>query len=668
MSSLFKSILMKHLLRILLIIALLLTTSMHLVQAQAPFQKGVNLTGWFQASDAHGIQFRKFGKKDFENIKSLGCDVIRLPINLHGMTNGAPDYLIDPLLFMMLDSAVSWAEALQLHLILDNHSFDPSVNTQPSVVNILTKVWPQLAERYKNRSNLIYYEVLNEPHGISNTLWGSIQQQTIAAIRAVDQTHTIIVGPSGYNSYNDLSQMPVYADTNLLYTFHFYDPFIFTHQGASWVTPSMEPLAGVPFPYEAGTMPACPPSLQGSWIEGSLNNYPTDGTADKVKSLIDIAIAFRNQRNVPIFCGEFGVYIPNSDNDDRVAWYQLVRSYLESNNIPWTIWDYKGGFGLFEKGSDEFFEHDINVPLVEALGLNVPEQTTWMPYADSVGFVLYDDFVGAGINEISWAPDTLDFYNETFPNNGTFCLFLAGGDQYHSVAFDLVPNRDLSQLQASNYALDLLVRGNNAAIKLDLRFLDSKTGPTDHPWRIKTTISQATVPFDKRWHHLHIPLSQFTEQGSWDNNQWFEPQGLFDWSAIDKFEIVAEHGPLDGQQIWFDNVMITNLDTAQVHQTATLGTVGHPALSKAIRVWPNPSRNESITIELSAFPHSSSLLQILTLNNQLVRQWCVVHPAAGTVEFHWDGTDEMQRKMPPGIYMLNWQNDRQQTAVKLVRF
>lgn len=656
---------MKHLLGISLIAALLIAATMPSAKAQAPFQKGVNLTSWFQANDAHGIQFRKFGKKDFENIKSLGCDVIRLPINLHGMTDGAPDYLIDPLLFMMLDSAVSWAETLQLHLIIDNHSFDPSVNTQPSVVNILTKVWPQIAERYKNRSNLIYYEVLNEPHGISNTLWGSIQQQTIDAIRAVDQTHTIIVGPSGYNSYNDLSQMPVYTDTNLLYTFHFYDPFIFTHQGASWVSPSMEPLAGVPFPYNPNAMPTCPPSLQGSWIEASLNNYSNDGTPDKVKSLIDIAIAFRNQRNVPVFCGEFGVYIPNSPDDDRVAWYQLVRSYLETNNIPWTIWDYKGGFGLFEKGSDEFFEHDINVPLVEALGLNVPEQTTWMPYADSVGFVLYDDFIGAGITEASWAPDTLDFYNETFPNNGTFCLYLSGGDQYHSVAFDLVPNRDLSQLQASNFALDLLVRGNSPTIKLDLRFLDTKTGPTDHPWRIKTTISQATVPFDKRWHHLHIPLSQFTEQGSWDNNQWFEPQGLFDWSAIDRFEIVAEHGPLDGQQIWFDNIFITELDTAMVHETGTLYLAERSATAGMLHVWPNPFANK-LNMKVVRQLENPITLQLFNLDQQLIREWQASPSQVGEL-MEWDGTDAHGNRLPAGVYMLQLRHNKQLETLKLVK-
>ncbi|MFZ4465148.1 MAG: cellulase family glycosylhydrolase [Bacteroidales bacterium] len=648
----------------LLIISIVLLIGMAAF-SQAPFHKGVNLTNWFQSTGAHNIQFRKFTKKDFADIKSLGCDVIRLPINLHGMTLGAPDYIIDPLLFTFLDSTILWAEELNIHLLIDNHSFDPSTNTSPNVGEILTRVWPQIAERYQSRSDLIYYEVLNEPHGISNALWGSIQKQTIDAIRAVDTKHTIIVGPSGYNSYNDLAQMPVYSDTNLLYTFHFYDPFLFTHQGNNWTTPSMEALAGVPFPYDAVSMPACPPSLVGTWVESSMNNYPNDGTVAKVKSLINIAVNFRNSRNINIFCGEFGVYIPNSDNADRVYWYQVVKDYLEEKNIPWTIWDYKGGFGLFDKGSNEFFENDLNTPLLEALDMLVPPQSPFVQLPDSVGFILYDDFFGKGINEASWAPDQLDYYSELFPNNDQFCIFVADGPQYRSVAFDFVPNRDLSQLVDQDYALDFFVRGNKADIKLDMRFLDTKTGATDHPWRMRTTLSSSTTSFDKRWHHLHIPLSNFSEHGSWDNNTWYEPQGLFDWTAIDRFEIVAEYSSLDGQQIWFDNMMITQLDTAHVHETGTLGIEALLPEANKLTAWPNPFGGE-VMIGFENSEKSLVRIGIYTLANQQIAEILNQEMPAGYISVRWDGRDRTGRRVAKGIYLCRISTGCSSRTLKLV--
>ncbi|MFA5816500.1 MAG: glycoside hydrolase family 5 protein [Bacteroidales bacterium] len=250
---------------------------------QAPFNRGVNLTGWFQTDGVRQIQFNRYSHKDFENIKSLGCDVIRLPINLHFMTNGQPEYRIDPLFFDFLDQVVTWAEDLNLFLILDNHTFDPAANTDPNIGFILEKVWLQMALHFKDRSQYILYEVLNEPHGIADQLWNTIQLNVINKIRSVDTRHTIVVGPASWNSYNNLANLPRYTDSNLLYTFHFYDPFLFTHQGATWVDPSMAPLSGVPFPYRADSMPVLPASLSGTWVGDAFRNYPNGNLTQRAK-------------------------------------------------------------------------------------------------------------------------------------------------------------------------------------------------------------------------------------------------------------------------------------------------------------------------------------------------------------------------------------------------
>ena len=152
------------------------------LQAQVSFNRGVNLTGWFQTSSAQQIQFTKYTKKDFQNIKSLGCDVIRLPINLFYMTNGSPDYTIDPLMYEFLDQAVNWAEELQIYLILDNHTNDDLASKNANLETVLKKVWVQMAEHYKNRSNYVLYEILNEPNGtLTTAAWGKIQQAAITA-------------------------------------------------------------------------------------------------------------------------------------------------------------------------------------------------------------------------------------------------------------------------------------------------------------------------------------------------------------------------------------------------------------------------------------------------------------------------------------------------------
>ena len=546
---------------------------------EIPFQKGVNLTGWFQVSNAQQIQFTKYTRKDFEQIKSLGCDVIRLPINLHFMTNGAPNYLIEPLFFDFLDHAVDWAEALGLHLILDNHTFDPSANTDPNVGLILEKVWLQMAQHYKDRSNLIYYEILNEPHGISDALWNAIQQNIIHTIRSVDTKHTIIVGPAGWNSYHNLAAMPQYDDDNLIYTFHFYDPFIFTHQGAGWVSPSMASLASVPFPHQASRMPTFPTALRGSWIENEFNNYNNIGTIDKIKELIDIAVAFKESRNVRIFCGEFGVYIPNSNNTDRVFWYETVRKYLEEKAIAWTTWDYHGGFGLFEEGGNDLFEHDLNIQLLQALGFNVPVQSEFVLQPDSIGFPIYTDYVEDQIFESSYDAGTLHFYEQN-PAVGEHCIYWTSADQYNIIGFDFIPNKDLSYLLDNDFVLHFWVRCNTPGTTFDIRFLDTKTDdPGDRPWRMRVRIDESFANWNNQWHQVRIPLKDFEEHGAWDNG-WYNPQGKFDWKAIDRFEIVAEQRALASAKLWFDEIRIM--------KEATTSTYDPDVITK-LNIYPNPA-------------------------------------------------------------------------------
>jgi endoglucanase len=622
-----------------------------LVKAQTPFNRGVNLTGWFQTSGAHQIQFSKYTRQDFVNIKSMGCDVIRLPINLFYMAGSKPDYTLDPLFYQFLDQAVSWAEELHIYLLLDNHSSDDIASNNPDLEAILSKVWLQMATHYKNRSTYILYEIMNEPHGLTTQVWGKIQQTAITAIRTVDNVHTLIVGPSSYNSYTDLSLLPVYTDPNLIYTFHFYDPFVFTHQGATWPTPSMASLANVPFPYNAATMPTVPADLSGTWVAGSIGNYMNDGTVAKVHSLIDMAVAFKTSRNVKMYCGEFGVYIPNSNDADRVNWYREVRTYLEQKGIAWTTWDYQGGFGLFKKGSNEQFLNDLNIPLVQALGLTAPAQQVYVLKPDTEGFSVYTDFISEKIQESSNASGAvIDFYSNDKPNNGAYCLLWSGSAQYGSVGFNFLPDEDLSTLKTQNYALSLLVKGNTPGTKFDLRFYDTKTSVvTDHPWRMNYTVDDTKVPWDNAWHKLYIPLSLFTEGGSWDNT-WYNAIGAFDWKAIDRFDIVAEQASLAGKSFWFDNIQVTNRDTARVLNTDLFDLMGNKNLS--LKVFPNPAI-QSTTISYTLQQSQSIDISIYTVSGQKVKSLVHSTQPAGDYSIPWNLDSDSSNTIPEGIYFCN---------------
>lgn len=628
------------------------------LQAQVPFSKGVNLTNWFQTESARQIQFTKYTKDDLIKIKSLGCDVIRLPINLHYMTNGSPDYVIDPLFFDFLDQVVDWAEELKIHLLLDNHTFDPNANTEVSVENILLKVWPQMASHYKNRSNYVYYEILNEPHGITTAVWCQIQQRVIDAIRLVDNKHTIIVGPSGYNSYNELKNMPAYSDANLIYTFHFYDPFMFTHQGATW-TSYMQDVSGVPFPYDAARMPATPASAKGTWVESSLNNYKNDGTVAAVKQLVDIAVNFKTSRNVNIFCGEFGVYIPNSPHADRVYWYDVVRKYLEEKGISWTSWDYQGGFGLFDKGSNELFNYDLDTDILKSLGLSVPTQSSFSITPETKPFDIYTDYIAAAVLESGSAGNgTIDYYSAD-AQAGKYAIYWTGSNQYAGPGFNFKPDKDLSQLVAANYEFDFWVKGDTPGTKFQIRFLDSKTtDAADHPWRICFDIDQTKVTWDGTWQHLRIPLKSFFETGAWDNNAWYNTQGKFDWKAVDRFEIIAEYGALGTKKIWIDDIKITG--------TPITSVIDDPETeSLNAKAYPNPFTEEATV--LYYLPETGNVeVCVFDLNGRKLCTLFTGYQTAGHHEICWNPCNQGFVNTAEGIFVCRISTSEKSEPIKLV--
>ena len=343
-------------------------------QGKPEFNRGVHFNQWFETTSVNSIHFQAYSKQDFINVKKMGANIIRLPLNLQAYASGK-DFQFDDKFLTYLDKVVSYAEETEMYLILNNHTFYPDGMMYYQLENQLVKMWDQLSLRYKDNSDFILYQIANEPHDVDKKFWGELQQKLIEVIRNNDKKHTIIVNPGNWSSYTALKDLPEYKDDNLIYDFHFYDPMIFTHQNASFITPQTINLRDMPFPYNISRMPPFPNDLKGTGYEWAYNNYATIGTIEHLKSLIDIAIQFRNSRNVRIFCGELGVHGPGAQSKDRIIWYDAVCSYLRENDIPYTLWDYKKVFGIFSDTSNEVkkeFPDDLNFDLLPAIGFDDP--------------------------------------------------------------------------------------------------------------------------------------------------------------------------------------------------------------------------------------------------------------------------------------------------------
>jgi endoglucanase len=627
------------------------TVCFSVLSAQIPFSKGVNITGWFSSSSAQSVPFTKFTKKDLQNIKSMGCDVIRLPITLHYMTNGAPDYTINPIFFNYLDQVIDWTEELQLNLIIDNHTIE--VAKSKTVEDPLLKIWPQMAKHYKDRSTSIYYEILNEPNTLLAADWAVIQAKVVDSIRVYDTKHTIVVTGADWGGISGLTALKKLKDTNLIYSFHFYDPFLFTHQGASWASPSMADLAGVPFPYDAARIPACPTSLKGTWIESSLKTaYKTDGTAAKLKSTIDAVIRYATANGVKIFCGELGVFNQNSPDLDRIEWYKTVTGYMTEKSIPWTMWDYQGGFGLFNKGTNEIFEYDINRPMAEGMGFVLPPFKQYVFSSDTVPFDIYTDFPGEGIIQ-GGAGDLFS----TNVYDGSYSILLTELAQYNNLEFKFKLTKDLSKLVNANYTVDFWMKADSPGSNVVMRFIDTKTAdPKDHPWRRDFTINSSVAPFDGQWHYVQIPLKKFLEAGSWDGS-WFGSTNSFDWKAVDRFQIVAENMALTGKKFWFDDIRINGTPITGITET--------PGINQfKAKAFPNPLSSETM-IEYSIPAAAQVEVCIFDLTGRKLQTLVNASETAGIHQVRWTPGEKNSPNTKQGIYFCRISSAGKNDVIKL---
>jgi hypothetical protein len=198
--------------------------------------------------------------------------------------------------------------------------------------------------------------------------WYGIQGKLIAAIRAGAPNHTIIASGHRWSGLSEMLFLEPYSDTNIIYNFHFYEPFAFTHQGATWAGPNLPFYKNVPYPSSPEAVKPVLGTIEDEPARYNLLRYGEDRwDAARIDRELGLAAEWAAKRHVYITCNEFGAFRKVVRPADRVAWLHDMRVALEKHEIGWTMWDYAGGFAAVNKTNGQA-ERDPE--LLKALGLN----------------------------------------------------------------------------------------------------------------------------------------------------------------------------------------------------------------------------------------------------------------------------------------------------------
>ena len=278
-------------------------------------------------------------KEDMERIAAAGFDTIRIPVRWHNKSLSEPPYTVDAAWMDRVQEIVDWALAADLNVILNSHHFDPIYERPLEVAEWHGGVWKQIAERFAGYpEDTLWFELENEPH---NKFDHSNLLQTLAPglaeIRKLHPTRAVIIGGENWSGIKSLETLPLPEDPNIHPTFHYYEPFAYTHQGAEWAGPDIPPVG---------------------------RTFPTAEDEAMLKRDVAAIEAYKARTGKTPFMGETGAFDRHIPLEDRVTYHRTIHDAFAPTGIGMCVWAYTNTFPFYDHQKGQWLPG-----MLEAIGL-----------------------------------------------------------------------------------------------------------------------------------------------------------------------------------------------------------------------------------------------------------------------------------------------------------
>ena len=350
----------KMLVFLMLLSGLLMVTCAHKDRSKQDSSKfdirtGVNVSHWLSQSEKRGQERLDYiTQADFDTIAAAGFDHVRIPVDEVQLWDSLGNKKSEA--FELLHSAIGWALAAKLRVIVDlhiirSHHFIAETNplwTDSAEQEKLAELWRQLSTELHNYPNdKVAYEILNEAVADDPADWNKLLGKVIAEIRKNEPNRKIVVGSNRWQIPGTFPQLKIPKDDrNIILSFHFYTPLALTHHLASWnVTGEYSGPVNYPGQIVDTT---CYQDLSESAREAMRDYANGYFTKEILAEEMAPAIKVAKEYDLPLFCGEFGVY-PTIPENIMLRWYSDVCDIFNANGIAFCHWCYKGDFPVVDE-------------------------------------------------------------------------------------------------------------------------------------------------------------------------------------------------------------------------------------------------------------------------------------------------------------------------------
>lgn len=281
--------------------------------------------------------------EQIREIAAAGFQTIRLPVRWDTHAGASSPWTIEPAYLARVSHVVDTALAQGLNVILNSHHMAGIDDDPAGNATRLAGYWRQIAAHFANRPTAkLWFELSNEPHNaFTNANLMATLTPALAAVRATNRDRPVIIGGENWSGIDSLATLPLPDDAHIIPTFHYYEPFDFTHQGATWVNPA-------------------PPLGR------------TYGTAeDRARLDRDVAKirTYVARTGLTPFMGETGAHTTVS-LQQRVAYHRAIRSSFEPLGIGMCQWAFANTFPFYDANQRQWLPG-----MRDAIGLAEPGST-----------------------------------------------------------------------------------------------------------------------------------------------------------------------------------------------------------------------------------------------------------------------------------------------------
>lgn len=374
-------------------------------QAAAAFQRGATLVEYFSfpATQGEGAArtyadppfpraIDNLARFDFDALRRIGFDHMRVPVDLGPMMRG--NEVTRTQVLAQLKTVVTALRHSGLSVLVT--LIPPSLQHELPETYLDGFAGTRFRLYFENvlrvvsalsalEDDAVALEPMNEPQDrcrkLIGTDWTEYQKHMVERIRAVAPALPLFLTGGCWSNIEgiELLDSDIVRDPRNYISVHFYYPFLFTHQSATWTMPHMAGVIGVPYPASAGSEEATLALTRERFktvtlkegadraqalrkAEGEIRRYFAEKQGpDDVEKWMQRVAAWQQREKVPadrIVFTEFGAMKQTLngveiDKASRTRWLYDVSAAIERRGWGWSVYVLRDDpFGLYLRESD----------------------------------------------------------------------------------------------------------------------------------------------------------------------------------------------------------------------------------------------------------------------------------------------------------------------------